>query len=177
MAIDYTCKTGEIILYLVSSKKYMNTNLSILKELINNKKAYCIYITVNRPYAPLITLLENEKIDTKRMFFIDAVTPTGNMRAGNVAFVGSPSALTDISLVAESTVKSLPKGGRILFLDSITALSIYNDAGTIIRFSHFLTNKIREWGLSGVVISLKKETDEKLLSQLSQFCDKIIEVD
>ena len=70
----------------------------------------------------------------------------------------------------------MPKEHRLLFLDSISTLILYNDTGSMTKFSHFLINKIKEGGCSGAIISLEKETDEKMISQLSQFVDKVIEV-
>jgi len=35
---------------------------------------------------------------------------------------------------------------------------------------------MREWKIKGVLISLQKNIDENLIAQVSQFCDRIIEV-
>lgn len=97
-------------------------------------------------------------------------------KARNAVFVGSPKDLTDISIATTMAIKSVPKGYRLLFIDSISTLGLYNDAGTVAKFTHFLINKMRELKCTGVIISLEKETDEKMISQLSQFCDKIVKV-
>ena len=36
---------------------------------------------------------------------------------------------------------------------------------------HFLAAKMREWKIGGVIISLEKETDPKLLDELTQLSD------
>jgi KaiC/GvpD/RAD55 family RecA-like ATPase len=179
MAIKFSeLKEGETILFITSAQKYVSTNLEILKQYINNRKCYCVYITVNKPYAALMKLLQQEKIDTSKCFFIDAITPTsaGMQRAGNAVFIGNPKGLTNISIAAAGAVKSMPKGHRLLFLDSISTLILYNDTGSVTKFSHFLINKMKEWDCSGAIISLEKETDEKMISQLSQFVDRVVEV-
>ena len=179
MAIKFSeLKEGETVLFITSAQEYVSTNLAILKRYITNKKCYCVYITVNKPYATLIKLLQQEKIDTKKMFFIDAITPvaSGMQRAGNAVFVGNPNGLTNISIATTSAIKSMPENHRLLFLDSISTLILYNDAGSVTKFSHFFINKMKEWNCTGAIISLEKETDEKMISQLSQFVDKVIEV-
>lgn len=179
MAIKFAdMKEGKIILFLTSAKKYMSSNLDIIKHYVNNKGFYCVYVTVNRPYGSLIKVLEENKIDTKKIFFIDSITPvsTGTQRIDNVVFIGSPRGLTNISITASTALNSLPKGKRLLFLDSLSTFSVYNDTGSVTKFAHFLVNRMREWNITGAIISLEKETDENMLAQLVQICDKSIEV-
>ncbi|MBI2629488.1 hypothetical protein HYW76_00135 [Candidatus Pacearchaeota archaeon] len=170
-------KEGEISLVITSAKKYVITNLAILKYYINNKKYNCVYISVNKPYAALMKLLQQERINTKNVFFIDAITPASfkTQKAENAIFIGSPRGLTDISIAATSAVNSLPADNRLLFLDSISTLIFYNNTGSVTKFSHFLINKMKEWNCSGTIISLEKETDDEMISRLSQFCDRVIE--
>ncbi|MEK6871926.1 MAG: hypothetical protein AABX16_03410 [Nanoarchaeota archaeon] len=111
------------------------------------------------------------------MLVIDAITPVSSgTRAGNAIFVGSPRALTSISLTATNAVNKLPKGKRVLFLDSVSTLLTYNQFGTVTKFSQFLINKMREWNISGVILSLEKETDQNLVGQLTQFVDRVIKI-
>lgn len=171
-------KEGEIILFLVSAQKYLHVNLEILKEYVNKQKKYCVYITVNRSYNSLMEIFKKEKISTDRLFIIDAVTPVGTTmkRVENAVFVGSPRGLTNISIAATSAIQSMPKGNRLLFLDTVSTLIIYNNVGTVTKFAHFLITKMREWGAGGAVISLEKETDKGLVNQLSPFCDRVVNI-
>jgi KaiC/GvpD/RAD55 family RecA-like ATPase len=171
-------KSGEIVLFVTSETKYAKTNLEILKHYVNKEKKYCAYITVNRPYTRLIEDFKENKLDTSRLLVIDAITPIGSntQRAGNAVFIGSPRALTQISLVLTNALKKIPDGKKVLFLDSITTLSVYNDLGSVSKFSEFLVSKMREWNVSGAIISLEKEKSDKISSYLSQIVDKVIEV-
>lgn len=176
--VDLNNVNGNILLFLTSAKKYMSSNIDIIKYYVNKEDHFCVYLTVNRPYTSLINIFNKEKINTEKIFIIDGVTPVNEDldRSGNVVFIGSPHGLTDMSIAITSALKSLPKNKRMLFLDSVSTLVIYNSLGTITKFTHFLINKMRTWHVKGIIISLEKETDEKLLGQLSQFCDDTIEV-
>ena len=68
------------------------------------------------------------------------------------------------------------KEDRFIFFDSLSTLLIYNQSKSVSKFAHFLTGKMREWKIKGVLISLQKNIDENLIAQVSQFCDRIIEV-
>lgn len=170
-------KEGKIILFVTNTKKYNKVNMEILKHYLNEKKHYCVYVTVNKPYATLKKSLENKEIDLEKIFFIDAVSPTEETRSGNAVFLGSPKALTKISLVSTKALEKMPKKKRFLFIDSVTTLSLYNETGNVSKFMDFLIKKMREGGITASIISLKKEKSEDISNYLSQLVDEVVEVD
>lgn len=179
MAINFSeFKKGEVILLIVSAQKYLSVTLDVLKHYCNNQNSSCIYVSVNRTYSTLMGLIKKNKINSSKLFIVDAISPQSSQvkDADNAIFLGNPRGLTDISISASSAIENLPEGNRMLFFDSLSTLLIYNDAGSVAKFAHFLINKMKEWKISGVIISLEKETDSKLSSQLSQFVDKVIEI-
>ena len=179
MAINFSdFKKEEVVLLIVSAQKYLEVTMKILKHYCNTEKNSCVYVSINRTYNTLMNLIKKEKISTDKLFVIDAITPPSaqNKDANRVIFTGNPNGLTDISISATTAIKNLPGGERMLFFDSLSTLLIYNDIGSITKFAHFLINKMKEWKITGVIISLEKETDEKLSSQLSQFVDKVVEI-
>jgi len=170
----------EIVLILCDEKKYLETNLRILHILTNKFKEKGIYVTINRPYESLIELLKKKKINIKSLFFIDAITPTVAGKTedtSNCLFIDSPQNLTELSIaLSEAFTGMKQKEDRFIFFDSLSTLLIYNEAKSVERFAHFLTGKMRKWKIKGVLISLQKNIDENLISQVSHFCDKVIEV-
>jgi len=181
---------NKIVLFLVDPKMYMKRNLSILKILVNQNKFSGIYITVNRPFNTLIQIMKDDSIDTKKIFFIDCITkmvPTTNKislssknkleRTENCIFVPSPSRLTEIGLALSEVLTGTknPKD-KFLYLDSLSTLLIYNDLETIVKFVHFLTTRIRLFGIVGIIMCVEKIMEEKLFNILSEICDIIIEV-
>jgi len=170
-------KKGEIVLFVIPADKYLASSMEILKYYCNEKKAACIYVTVNKPYTNLMKILETKKINTQKMFVIDAITPVSakSQEYDNAVLIGSPKGLTDISISATSAVKSIPGSDKFLFFDSLSTLLIYNDVGSVTKFIHFLVNKMKEWNISGAILTLEKETDPKMLSQLEHFVDRVID--
>ncbi len=179
MAIKFSeFKKEEVVLLIVSAQKYLEVSMEVLQHYCNEENSSCVYVSVNRPYTNLMNLIKKNKINSEKIFVIDAITPDSARREDveNAVFIGNPKGLTDISISANSAVKNLPEGNRVLFFDSLSTLLIYNDSGSVTKFVHFLINKMKEWKISGIIISLEKETDAKLTSQLSQFVDKVIEI-
>ena len=167
-----------IIAVLVPSNVYTQTNIEILKALVNEKKLPGIYITVNKPYEDMLSFLRKNGINTSRVFFIDLVTKLTKeqpSRIDNCLFMESPESLTDLSIALGEAVRSI-QGDKFIFLDTLSTLLIYNKAETVSKFVHFLTSKMRSWQVKGIIISLIKETKPELQAELSQFCDKLIDL-
>ncbi len=169
---------GSICLIITSAKTILKTNIEILKILMS-EGLFGLYVTINQPYITLQNLLNREGIDLTKLFFIDCITQTAGGRAertSNCLFINSPSSLTELGIALTQAVQAMPQGNKFIFLDALSTLLIYNESGTIAKFSHFLINKIKLLGLRGVVMSVEKEMDEKLLAQIEQFCDKVIDL-
>ncbi len=167
-----------IVLVTVDAKKYQDANIQILKFLVSEKKVPGVYVALNKPYNIMQRLMEQNKIDSRLVIFIDAVASTdgGSKKIDNCLLIGSPEKLSDISVAIEQAVNSLPKEKRFLFFDSLNTLAVFNGPATVARFVHFLTVKMREWKIGGVIISLQKDVDEKLLDGLTQLCDKRLDL-
>ena len=167
-----------ITMFLVNSRDYFSINLRILEHLCNTKKLPGIYITVNRPYETIVKILENNEISTDNLFFVDCITTIAGCktkRSDKCLYV-SPNFLTDLAIATDQWVQAIPGTEKFLFLDSISTLLLYNSAGTVAKFSHFLTGRMRLWNLTGVFMSLEKENDPNILERISQFCDEVITI-
>ncbi|MCJ7479394.1 MAG: hypothetical protein MUP63_04425 [Candidatus Nanohaloarchaeota archaeon QJJ-7] len=170
---------GKIGLLIVESDEYVNTNMEVLKFLTEEKEAFGVYITINKPYGTIRNVLEEHSVETDKMFFVDAVSQEvgeDTVEDDHVVFLDSPKDLTGLSIVVSEAVDSMPDGEKFVFLDSLTTLTVYNEMDTVSQFAHFLTGKMRKWNVSGVIISMEEEMDDKLISQIRQFCDRTIEV-
>jgi len=170
---------SEIVLILTSAEKYVSTTLHVLKTMVNQRKHECIYVTINRPYKVMTNVLKEGKIDTGSIFFIDMIskmTKIATDGAKDCLFVSSPESLTELSIAISESVKSKGSKSRFIFFDSLSTLLLYNQAGTVTKFAHFLLGKMKTESVETIIISLEKEMDEKMINQLSVFVDKVIKV-
>ncbi len=166
--------SNSVIIATIGSKEYQKTNVRLIAYLTKEVKIPGVYVTLNKPYTTIKELFKKEKIDTKLILFIDAITKTtgGNIsKTEECLFIGTPENLSDISLAMDQAINSLPGKDHFLFFDSINTLLLYNDAQTISRFIHFLAGKMRVWKVRGIIISLENKGNEELINELSQFCD------
>jgi hypothetical protein len=133
-----------------------------------------VYVTLNKPYKTLIGFLQSVNIDPRMIIFIDAVTKTSGgivEKTENCLYIGSPQDLSDISVAMDQAVRAIPTKVKFVFFDSLDTLLMFNQVGTVARFIHFLAGKMRTWEVEGIIVSLRKEKNEELISELMQFCD------
>ncbi len=170
-----------IVMLVTDSEKYQDANQNALKLLMESGDSEGIYVTFNRPYETLMVSLAKEKIDVDRLYFLDLITQTTGKRGErteNCIFLPSPRNLTELSIALTQLVERMgdTQGDRFIFMDSLSTMLIYNSAGTVAQFTHFLVSKMRIWNVGMIMVSMEKESDQKLISDLSQFCDKVIRI-
>jgi len=168
-------KEGNVVLLVTPAEKLIETNTELLKWYISKKKYNVVYVTVNKPFSTLIERFQREKIETSKIFIIDAVSPS-TTTTGNAIFIGSPKELTNISISTTSTIKKL-KTAKILVFDSISTLLVYNKFETVKDFIHFISNKMKALKVTFVMTCIREMTDEKVIAELRAFVDEIIEIE
>ena len=176
LEIGKVMEKGDLVLFLVDSKDYESVNRQILKKLVNEENLNGIYVTLNKPYNVVSAGLKRSGIKTDRIMFIDGVTRMTKGKeelVDNCLYFSDSHSLTRLGIVISDVVKMI-KGEKFLFLDSLSTLLIYNSSGNVTRFSHFLTTKMREWNLKGVLMSLKKDMRKELIEDIAQFCDEVV---
>src|SRR3989344_6578850 len=165
-----------IIGIITSNGNYDDVNIKLLK-ILNKKKPKGIYVCINKPYSHLSPLLESKGIDMSKMHFIDCITKSAGIHApksDNCIFVNSPGHLTDLNLELNNLLHLPSKEERFVYLDSLSTLRMHNTSEQVFRFMHYLTGKMRVFGLSGLMLSIedKEEKGKSLASKLSQLYDK-----
>ena len=160
-----------ILLVTVDAKSYQKTIIDILRFLVKEQGLPGVYVALNKPFEIMQRTLAGNGIDTRFLIFIDATSRTESKKVENCLYIGSPEKLSDLSVAMDQAVKALQTEDKFLVFDSVNTLSIFNKPGTVARFVHFLTGKIREWKVKGVILTLEKETDPALLDELTQFSD------
>ena len=168
-------KNGEIVLLISPARLIQETDFNVLKYL-TNKADTGVYVTINRPYYALKRVLDEHKINTDKVFFIDLISSSANTkpeRTEKCLFLSSPSDLTELGVVIDQYIKSLNKDETtFIFIDNLSAFLIYNNIDIMSEFAHFLVTKMRMNNVLGVIISVEEEMGNKLIGTLSSLCDR-----
>lgn len=168
-----------ILMLLVNSNKYLAFNVGLIRYLVNDLNLRGVYVTVNKPYNALVEALERQGVRTKNMVFIDAISRSigeGKESTQGCLFLDGPADLTSIGIAVVEGVALLKdeKNPPFVFLDSLSTLLLYNSQQVIGKFSHFMTARIRLWGVKGVVMSLEDDVRADVMVTIKQFCDQVI---
>lgn len=176
--VEKSLKSEAIVLFVIPSAEYHEKSIQLINYL-TEKDLYGVYITVNKPSATIKNEFKEYGVDFSKIFFIDGISKQIGFDVDEdegTMFLKSPHNLTDISIVISEAMKSIKSNEKFLFLDSLSTLALYNDPNAVSRFIHHVSNKLRKDNISGIFLSVEKEIDEKILSSLSQFCDKTINI-
>ncbi|MEM4327299.1 MAG: hypothetical protein QXZ13_04000 [Candidatus Diapherotrites archaeon] len=159
------------ILYLINPENYLSGLLKIVSSL---KGDVIIYVTANRSYYYLNDFFKSRGFNISKFFFIDCTgtTKEEEQEAPNCIFVNSPQNLTEISIAINELAEGV-KGEKILLLDSLSTLLLYNDADVIGKFSHFFINKLHLSGISTIILALESDIDKDIIRRLESMSDEV----
>ncbi len=164
---------ASIELHLISATKYFEGIIEILRE---HKAESVVYVTTNKPYQVLMNMLKEKKVNTKKMFFVDCISKNIGEKSediDNCVFLESMQSLTSISIAIHESTEQL-KGKKMLLIDSLSILLMYNDAHTVAKFTNFVMNKMRGLDVNTIVIALESDSEKEILREIATYADTII---
>lgn len=173
-AIKKKIGNNQMMVFLIPKIKYAEVLNSLTSVSVNMYDSTC-YVSLNKPYDVITGIFERNKINTKSMYFIDAVTVGFDKpKVKNVYFVTSPKALTEIDIEMNKVIKK-NKIKSVVF-DSLSTLLVYDQPSDVIKFSHSVISKLRSGNVIGFFIMLKEDIESELMKDLSMFVDKVVEL-
>jgi hypothetical protein len=170
----------EIYLIMASAAEIRSKNIELIRILLA-KEYYVLVITTNQPYDILKKNYERSGIAMDKIFVVDTVTKYAighdHEQVQNCRFVANPADMTSIGIAVTESLAGL-KGKKVsLLFDSVNSMLIYISSQNITKFVHFITNRIRLMGFSGIFLAVEKGLDPDVLTQLTTFVDDVVEVD
>jgi len=166
------------VLVITEAKSVLENSIRIIKKLLETHDSG-LCITVNQPYSTMKRILEKEGVKDGKIFFIDCISMAAGglpQKTEDCLYVTSPAALTEIGISMTHALEALKGKNKFVFIDSLGTFLIYNSAGTMSKFNHFMVTKISLMGINGVFMLVEREMDEKLLSELQSFCEKTVKL-
>ena len=175
MSLKKDLQDNQIIVILIPTSLYVSKINDIIKTVANQSNKTC-YLALNKPYKSMMQILQKNKIDPKKFFFIDAISKTVSIPEPqkNAEFLATPKSLTKLSLSITYALENR-KIDSVLF-DSLSTLLVYASETQVIKFAHFIMAKIRTTNSKGIFISLKEDVQSDLLNDLQMFADKVIDL-
>ncbi len=142
----------------------------IIDTLIHSRGMTGIYISLNKTQKSIEDILSKRGVDTSRLFFIDCVT--SEKTRDDVLHI-PPNDLDLLHTSIESFLKEI-KSKKIILIDAISTLLIYNDVKNVAQFVKRVTELASKTGED--IIAFSPQTKgEDLLNKIYNFFDEVKE--
>jgi|SRR3989344_5958164 len=128
------------------------------------------YVTVTKPAQTLQELFSLNHVSAD-IRFIDCVSGK-DTSSKNVQYVDSPHDLTGIGIQLTKAMA----GSAFVIVDSLNTLLLHNSRSEVLRFLQSLISDARKSKHAAVILNLKEDSDIKLIAEVEQFCDAVIEL-
>lgn len=152
-------------LHVTQVKQLQGKIFEVMRHAQNNP---CVYVSVNKTQKSTQQHLEEENIQTEKIFFIDCVTQE---KTNEDVLHVQPQNLELLSVAIQEFIKEI-KGEKYLLIDALSTLLIYNDENKVVRF----VKEITEYGSQNdvTIYAFSPETKgEELLDKIFNFFDHV----
>ena len=169
---------SHLVLVLSEPLHLKKRNIEIIKEVTEDGFSV-IVITTNNPYSILEKDYRKEGIDLDKVYFVDAITKYAigkeTENAENCIFISGPADLTSMGIAVSEVLKKASSEKACVLLNTVNSMLIYINPENLIKFVHFIANKLRLFEISGVFLAVEKGIDPSTLVQLQSFIDDVID--
>ncbi len=164
---------GQIVALLIPAERYQDELRKLIKFASKSGTKIC-YVSLNLPHQTLAEIFEQCKVDPKKFFIVDAVTPTvtSPKPTTGVSFVSSPRAITELGIRIGEAYKEF-KSDLMLF-DSLSTLLSHVRGPDVPRFVHMLTARIRTLNSRAIFPILRENMGSEMMKDLNMFMDAVI---
>lgn len=168
---------NEIILYLSDPSRIRESNIRVISKA--EKDGYSvIVITTNFPASVLEKIYVKNGINIDNIYFIDAISAQslgkGTVNDEHHYMVSNPADLTKLGIAISEDIRKMQDKKIFVLFDSVSTLLIYVPSVKIIKFIHFLSNKLRQINLNGVFLAVDGGVDPVMMAQLSSMVDDVV---
>ena len=155
-------------LLIISPINSLQNNINdALKTLTKTPGAY---VSLNKPHTGVKKVLNQEKISTNKIFFIDCISQPLEKQK-EVLHIRHPSDLTGLSIAITEFSEKIP-GTKYIVIDALSTLLIYNKEELVITFVKKLLEKTQS--NTKIIISTPEAKGGEFINKISLFFDKVI---
>jgi KaiC/GvpD/RAD55 family RecA-like ATPase len=146
-----------------------------LHKAVSKKFRKICMVTIHKSFSSLMNTFKENRIDTSKYCFVDCVSTEQSETndEDQCIQISSPVALTELAIAIEK-MREKHRMDMIIF-DNISAMLIYNDELTVLRFLHYMMIKVRKTDTKAVY-SVLQENRKEFMADVSLFADAVIAV-
>lgn len=168
---------SEIILAITAGDTYNEAVLEMARA-ANNRFRRGVFITTNRPYDTLRRHLDEGDIKLAGYAYIDCISGLTGLTPANrpdVQFIDSPTMLEKAAMRADQLLRRAGDD-RVLLLDSLSTLAVYNGDETVAELAHNMITKLRMQQCPAVFLVVESQAEARLIASVAAHCDRMVRI-
>ena len=138
-----------------------------------------VYISASRGAVEIIQAFESIGVDVSNIQFIDLVSSGilggTDVTYPNIHFVDSPIMLESMMLRTLHRLENSQIQQNFVILDSVNALSIYNEERILAEYLHTFINTCKNRQVLSLIVNVPDQTPAGVLSNLDLYCSDLID--
>ncbi len=175
MKVESTIKKSmenDIVLFVSSPNKRASFLEKIISLHLKKKGKKFGLISLDKSYSNFSKDLKKKKIDIDKILFIDCVSQKEgkSKEKGNVVYVSSPQAYTEINIAAK---KALNAGVDGIIFDSLSNILLYGNHPIMYRYIQDLIMFARVNKKKIFFLLLENDYGKKVVGQIEMLVDKV----
>src|SRR3989338_3798276 len=180
LALNEFLKTGKgkSILLELAAESYLEIIIKTLKKL-QKKGLSGVYVSIQRPFKNISSLLEKQGIGLNKLIFIDVASAVSKETPEKCKGCVHISPELDVDKLVKAVYTSLDqmKGKKFIFIDSLTTLALHKPISETLRFSEFLMRSVKDSKDIVLILNAAKDlSHKKFIRDVVAHADKTIEV-
>ena len=169
---------SKIIMLELPEESYFEQNYSTIKEL--QKKGYSsVYVSFHRPFTNISKLFKQRGVDMKKIIFIDvatALTKENQEEHARCVHISKDVSIDELVRAIYTSLYKL-KGKKLIFIDSLTTLTLYKPLSEILRFFEFLMRTVKNEKDVKLILNVPRDlAQKKFIQDIALGVDKKITV-
>ena len=171
-------KEGKSILLELDAESYLKIIIKTIQKL-QKKGLSGVYISVQRPFKNISSLLKKQGIDLNKLIFIDVASAVSKETPEKCKGCLHISPELDVDELVRAIYTSLDqmKGKKFIFIDSLTTFALHKPISETLRFSAFLMRAVKDRKDIVLILNAAKDlSHKKFIQDVVAYADKTIEV-
>ena len=171
-------KEGKSILLELDAESYLKIIIKTIQKL-QKKGLSGVYISIQRPFKNISSLLKKQGIDLNKLIFIDIASAVSKETQENNKGCVHISSKLDVDDLVRTIYTSLDqmKGKKFILIDSLTTFALHKPISETLRFSEFLMRQVKERKDLVLILNVAKDfSQKKFIQDVVAHADKTIAV-
>ncbi len=168
---------GGIVLLETGEGTEPEVGVQAMRQLLNQGYSGMV-LSAGQPLDKLIERCKDEDFDCERLLILDCVGGGAKCPKEASDQIVRIDDITDLTLIVVSIISSIKKlpAKKFLLIDDISAMLEKNHPLFFARFMHIILTNIRNYNMSGVLVSKKDGINKMVRAEIAQLCDRVIEI-